>query len=84
MAACIFAVDLVDDDNRLQIQVEGFLQDELCSRQRTLCCVHKQQHAVHHRQRTLHLAGEVCVTGCIDDVDLEVFVVDGRVLREGW
>ena len=44
--------------------------------------VDEQHHAVHHRQRPLHLTAEVGVAGRVDDVDQQIVVVNGGVLRE--
>ena len=70
--ARVLPVDLVDDDDRLQVQVERFLQDELRSGQRTFGRIDEQEDAVHHRERALDLAAEVGVAGGVDDVDLDV------------
>ncbi len=64
------------------MQIERLLQDELRSGQRALGGVHEQENAVHHRERTLHLAAEIGVPGGVDDVDLDVTVADGGVLGE--
>ena len=78
----VLAVDLVDDDDRFEIQIERLLQDELCSGKRPFGGVHEKQNAVHHRQRPLHLAAEIGVAGRVDDVDLDPLVMHGGVLGQ--
>ena len=60
----------------------AFAQHESRLRQRALGGVHQQHDAVHHGQRALDLAAEVGVARRIDDVDQQVLIVDGRVLRK--
>ena len=62
--------------------LERLAQHEPRLRQRPLRGVDEQQHAVDHRQRALDLAAEVRVAGRVDDIDEDVVVVDGRVLRQ--
>ena len=50
--------------------------------QRALGGVHQQHDAVHHLERALDLAAEVAVARRVDDVDLGVAEVDGRVLGQ--
>ena len=75
-------VDLVDDDDRRQPALERLAQHEPRLRQRPFRRVHQQHHAVDHRQRPLDLAAEVGVARRVDDVDQQVVVVDGGVLRQ--
>ena len=79
--ARILPVDLVDDDHRDQGGLERLLQHEARLGQGALSRVDQQQHAVHQGQRALDLAAEVGVARGVDDVDLHVLVVHGRVLR---
>ena len=44
--------------------------------------IDEEQDAIDHRHDPLNLAAEVRVSGCIDDVDVRVAVVDRGVLRE--
>ena len=76
------AVDLVDDDDRLQAQRQRLARDEARLRHRAFDRVDQQQHAVDHRQHALDLAAEVGVAGRVDDVDVRAFVVDGAVLGQ--
>src|SRR5262249_18777635 len=43
--------------------------------------IHQQHDAVNHREGAFHLAAEVRMTRRIDDVDLDLTIVDGGVLR---
>src|SRR5262249_51253139 len=76
--ARVAPVDLVDDDDGRQARLEGLLQHEAGLRQGPLGGVDQQQHAVD--QRPLDLRAEVGMTGCVDDVDVDAAVRDGRVL----
>ncbi len=49
---------------------------------RALGGVDEEQHAVHERQRPLHLAAEVGMAGCIDQVDPHALPLDRRRLGE--
>ena len=80
--ARVFPVDLVDDDDRLQMQIQGFLQDEFGPRERPFCGIDQEQDAVNPRQCSLNLAAEVGVSRRVDDVDLYAVVVDRGVLGE--
>src|SRR6266567_528259 len=73
------AVDLVDHHDRLEPQVEGFLQDEPGLRHGAVEGVHQEEHRVDHLQDPLHLAAKVGVARGVDDVDLVAAVVDRQV-----
>ena len=66
------AVDLVDDDDRLEAVLERLAQHEPRLRQRPFGGVDEQEHAVGHAQDALDLAAEVGVAGRVDQVDLDV------------
>ena len=57
-------------------------EDEAGLGQRPLRSVHQQEAAIGHREGALDLAREVRVAGGVDEVDLDVTVLDGGVLRE--
>ncbi len=80
--ARVLAVDLVDDDDRVQVEFERLTEHETRLRHHALGGVHEQQHALHHLQHAFHLAAEVGVARRVDDVELDVAVADRRVLRE--
>ncbi len=82
VGAGVLAVDLVDHDDWLEVEVERLLEHELGAGQRALGSVDQEQHAIDHGQGALDLAAEVGVAGRVDDVDLGAFVEDGRVLGQ--
>ncbi len=80
--ARIGPVDLVHHQDHGQVRLERLPKHEPRLRQRTLARVHQQQHAVHHGQPAFDLAAEVGVAGRVHDVDLQIAVANGRVLRQ--
>ena len=74
--ACVAAVDLVDDDDRRQVECQRLLQHVAGLRQRTFGGIDEQQHAVDHGECTLDLTTEVGVAGRVDQVDLHVLPGD--------
>ena len=68
--AGVGAVDLVDDDDRLEAQRQRLAGDELGLRHRPFGGVDQQDHAVDHRQDALDLGAEIGVAGRVDDVDV--------------
>jgi hypothetical protein len=78
---CVGAVDLVDDHDGGQVELQRLAQHEAGLRQWTLGGIDEQEDAVHHRQRTLHLAAEVGVAGGVDDVELDLARLAAAVLR---
>ena len=79
--ACVGAVDLVDDHDGGQVELQRLAQHEAGLRQRAFGGIDEQEDAVHHRQRTLHLAAEVGVAGGVDDVELDLARLAAAVLR---
>ena len=59
--ARVLAIDLVDDDDRAQIEFERLAQHEARLRHHAFGGVDQQQHALHHLQHALDLAAEVGV-----------------------
>src|SRR5205085_4401812 len=78
--ACVGAIDLVDDRDRWQTRLERFSQDKSGLRQTTFGGIDQQHHTVNHLQNSFDLAAEVSVTRSVYDVDLDVAIIDGRVL----
>ena len=78
----IGAVDLVDDDDRLQPDGERLHQHELGLRHRPFGGIDEQDGAVDHVQDALHLAAEIRVARRIDDVDAGVLPEERRDLGE--
>ena len=76
------AVALVHADHHVQIQLQGFLQDEAGLGHGAFEGVHHQDDAVHHLQDALHLAAEIRVAGGVDNIDLDAVVMDGGVLGQ--
>ena len=70
--ARVRAIDLVDDDDRLQAARQRLADDELGLRHRPLGGIDQHQDAVHHAQDALDLAAEIGVARRIDDVDAHV------------
>ena len=68
--ARVGAVDLVDDDDRLQAQAKRLAGDELGLRHRPFGGVDQQDHAVDHGEDALDLGAEIGVAGRVDDVDV--------------
>ena len=75
-------VDFVNNDNGLQIEAEGFLQNEFGLRHGALLSVDNEEHTVGHAQSPLDLARKVGVAGSVDDVDF-LAVVKNRGLLGG-
>ncbi len=74
------AIDLVDDDDRLEALCQRLAGNETGLRHGALDRVDQEQDAVDHRQHALDLSAEIGVSGRIDDVDMGVAVLDRAVL----
>ena len=75
-------VDLVDDDDRLEPDLERLRHHELGLRQRALGGVDQHQRAVHHVEDALDLAAEIGMARRVDDVDAGVVPKDRGDLGE--
>jgi hypothetical protein len=73
-------VDLVDDDDRLQAELQRLERDEPRLRHGPLHRIDQQQHAVDHAEHALDLAAEVRMTRRIDDIDMGIAELDRAVL----
>ena len=82
LRSCVGTVGLIYDNNDLVTKFKRLLEHEPCLRHSALEAVHKQENAVYHFKDTLDLAGEIGMSGGIDDVDLYVLVCDGGVFGE--
>ena len=80
--ALIRAVDLVDDNNRLQPLFECLAQNILRLRHWTLKRIDEQQNTVYHVENALHLTAEVRMTGGIYDIYFDPIIEDRRILRK--
>ena len=78
----IGAIDLVDDDNRLQLALERLGEHVPGLRHRPFGRVDKHQRAVGHPQHALDLAAEVGVARRVDEIDFHAVVVEGDVLGQ--
>ena len=75
-------VDLVEDDNGLEAELEGLVEDEAGLGHGALGGIDEEQDAVGHVEDALDLPAEVGMAGGVDDVDLHAVVADGDVLGE--
>ena len=76
----VFAVDLIDDDNGLEVVRQRFLEHKPGLRLRAIKGIDQQQDAIDHLQNPFHFAAEVGMAGGVDNVDEIIFPVDGGVL----
>ena len=83
--ARVGAVDLVDDDDRLEAERKRLAGDELGLRHRAFGGIDQQDDAVDHRQDALDLGAEIGVAGRVDDVDVaSPLPLDRRCTWRGW
>src|ERR687883_8224 len=82
VAVPVRAVDLVDDQDRLEADLERLAQHESGLGHRAIDGVDQQQAAVGHVEHPLDLAGEVGVAGRVDDVQLDAAEPNGGVLGQ--
>ena len=78
----IGAVDLVDDDDRLEPHLERLRHHELRLRQGAFGGVDQHQRAVHHAEDALDLAAEIGMARCVHDIDAGVVPQDRGDLGE--
>ena len=78
--AGVFAVDLVDDDDRLDLVLERFLKHETGLRLRAVVRIDDEQDAIDHLHDALDFAAEVGVARGVDDVDAIAVPMKGGVL----
>ena len=82
VGAGVFAVDLVDDDDRLEPVLHRLAKDEFGLRLRAVVGIDDEEDAVDHLHDPLDLAAEVGVARGIHDVDVVAVPVDGGVFRQ--
>ena len=75
-------INLVDDNHRSQPALQRLGKHIACLRHRTLGRIDQHQGPVGHAEHAFHLAAEIRVPRCIDQVDLHPGVVDGNVLGQ--
>ena len=76
----IAEVNFVDDDDRLQMQGEGFFQDELGLGHRAFLGVYNQEYAIGHIESALNFTRKIGVAGSVNDVDFVAVVENGGLL----
>ena len=76
------SVYFVDGDYRFFAQPERLFEHVTRLRHATLYGVNEQYYAVHHGQYALYLSAEVRVSGCVDDIDFHVLIVQSGALGE--
>ncbi len=74
------AVNLVNDENRLQVRFQRLAEHVTSLRQRAFAGVDQQHDAIDHLERALHLAAKIGVSGRIHDIDFYACVKHSRVL----
>ena len=73
-------IHLINNNDRLQTELQSFLQHETGLRHRTLESVNKQETTVCHIEHALHLTTEVGVSRSIEDIDFNTFPIDRYIL----
>ncbi|CAK0897721.1 unnamed protein product, partial [Prorocentrum cordatum] len=82
VAACCRLIDLVDANHDLATKLQRLLQHKLGLRHWTFLRVYEEEASIRHVQNPLDLAAEVGVPRSVDDVDLDAFPINRRVLRK--
>ena len=77
----IFPVDLIDDDDRLRLVLQGLAQHKLGLCLRAVMRVDDQQHAIHHLHDAFHFPAEIGMPRRINNVDVVILVFERGVLR---
>ena len=67
-------INLIDADNNGKVQIQRSLQNKFCLRHGTLISVYNQNNSVYHLQNTLNLAAEICVSWCINNINLLILI----------
>ncbi len=76
----IGAVDLVNDENRLQVRLKRLAEHVTSLRQWAFAGVDQQHDAVDHLERALHFAAKIGVARRIHDIDFHARIKHSRVL----
>ena len=82
LRAGVGAVDLINDENRLEIRFERLAEHVAGLRQRAFAGVDEQHDAVDHLEGALHLAAKIGVAGRVHDIDFYALIEHSRVLGE--
>ena len=76
----VFAIDFVDDDDRLDLVLERLSQNETRLRLRSIVRIDDEQDAIDHFHDAFDFAAEIGVAGSVDDVDAIAVPLKGGVL----
>ena len=82
LGTAVGLIHLVHYHDGLKAYLQCLLQHESCLGHGSLECINQQYAGVRHIEHALHLASEVAVTRCVDDVYLGAFVIDGDILAQ--
>ena len=80
VGSCAGAVDFVNDNKNLFLEVESLFQNESCLRHTALECVNEKKNAVNHGENSLNLAAEIGMAGGVNNVYFCVLVMNCRIL----
>ena len=78
--ALVWAVNLVDNNDRLQLLLKSLSQNVLGLRHRTLKGIYQQQNTINHVQYTLNLAAEISMARGINNIYLGALIHDSSIL----
>ena len=73
--SCFRSVNFIYTNHYGMVQFQRFAQNEFCLGHGAFKGIYHQNNAVYHFQYTFYFAAEVCVAGCIDDIDLHITVI---------
>ena len=82
MRPCVLPVNLVDDDNRFEVKIQRFLENEFGSGERTFRRIDQQKNPFDHGERAFHFPAEVGMPGSVNDVDFYAVIVYGSVFGQ--
>ena len=66
--------------DNLMVKLKRSLKHKACLGHGALCRVNEKKNAVYHLEYALYLTAEVGMSGCVDNVYLYVFIVNGSIL----
>ena len=72
----VVTVDLVDDDDRLEAELQRLRQHEFGLRHHAFGRIDQQHDAIDHRQDALDLAAEIGMARRVDDIDADAVPLD--------
>src|SRR5580704_15294885 len=81
MGAGILSVNLVDDNDRPKLVLEGLLQHEPRLGHWPFSRIHEQENTVGHAEDALYFASKISVPGGVDQVDLGGLAVGAGVIN---